>query len=189
MDYKDLTIKQYQAINQIVKSDLDELDKEVAIAALITGKTEDEILNLPIPEVKKIFSQTRLRETEMSLKPKKYVFINGTLYVGLTDLDKLTTGNYVDLKNFGSKDFVSNLHNLLAILYKPLFSGEIDGKKHSKIASDMLDAKLGQVAGLVFFYSNVLESLNPTIQMSLAIAAQDIQEVMEEMKKNGLMDL
>ena len=187
MDYQNLTIRQYQLINQIVKSDKDDLDKEIAIASIITGKSEEEILTMPLEQVKELFSYAKLNEAEANLKVNKYVWLNGKLYTGITDLDKLTTGNYVDLKNFGSKDFIGNLHNLLAILYKPLLAGKIDGKKHAQIASDMLDAKLGQVAGLVFFYSNVLESLNPTIQMSLVMAAHEIQEVMKEIDSSGFL--
>ena len=188
MELQNITIRQYQLINQIVKSDKDELDKEIAIASIITGKSEDDILSMPLPQVKELFSYAKLNEAESNLKVNKYVYLKGKVYVGLTDLDKLTTGNYVDLKNFGKDDFIGNLHNLLAILYKPLFAGKIDGKKHAKIAEAMLDAKLGQVAGLVFFYSNVLESLNPTIQISLEIAARDIQETMKEIELSGLLN-
>ena len=77
MDIKHLTVNQYISINQIVKSNIDELDKEVAICSILTGKPEDVILNMPLPEIKELFGSIgQLNNLQVSTKPNKYIICN-----------------------------------------------------------------------------------------------------------------
>ena len=175
-----ITISQYQTINQIVKSNKDDLDKEIEAVAFLTRKSEDELLNLPLDKIRKTFAECGFSTPSQRLK--RFIWVNGKLYKGCLDVTDLNTGQYIDLKNFAKQDFVSNLHNLLAVIYKPIW-----GKyEHGKVAEDMKSAKLNDVYGLVFFYSNLLEILNPTILMCSVLAKQDIEEVMKEIESSDL---
>lgn len=172
-----LTVKQFQHISKISKSSKDELDKQIEIVSYLSGKSEDEVLKLPLDKIKQVFSECGFAAPSTGLH--KYIFVNGILYKGCLDITSLDAGQYIDLKNFAKQGINENLHNLLACVYKPVF-----GKyNHSKIANDMLKAKLNKVYGLVFFYSAVLELLNPTILMCSVLAAQDIEETMKEIEK------
>jgi hypothetical protein len=130
-----------------------------------------------LSKIKKVFQECGFIEPSKGIN--KYVFIKGTLYRGCLDTTSLDAGQYIDLKNFAKGGISENLHNLLACIYKPVF-----GKyNHSKVANDMLNAKLNKVYGLVFFYSVVSEMLNPTILMCSVLSAQDIKEIVREMEK------
>lgn len=166
-----MTIETYQKVNKIAQASGDSIEKEIDIASAITGKSKEEIENLPLAKVKAL---TRIN---ISGRKKKYVLINKRLYKGLTDPEELTTGQYVDLKTFG-KDFIPNLHNMLAIIYKPVFKRY----KHEEVAEDMKKANLDDVYGLLFFYSNILEKLSPTIQISLELAKEEIAERLKELQ-------
>ena len=182
MDIKHLTVNQYISINQIVKSNIDELDKEVAICSILTGKPEDVILNMPLPEIKELFGSIgQLNNLQVSTKPNKYINCKGNLLVGCMSVDELSTGQYIDLKTFAKEDFISNLPNMLAVIYRPIFK-KYSAKTHEKVSKIIGEAKLNDVYGLLFFYSNVSESLSPTIQMSLVIATQDIEKEMKIMQ-------
>lgn len=187
----ELTISQYQRINKIAhsyhkpsdKSDaiIYDLEKRAEVVAIGLGKDLDKVRELPIDKLNKIYSE--LTKTP-SGKVKNYIWIKGLPYKGGTSVELLKSGQYIDLKNFANEGLVENLHNIAAILYKPVF-GKYD---HAKVAEKMKDVKIGSVYTLLFFYSVVLEKLNPTIQMSLEIATMDIQKVMNEIL-NGSEDL
>jgi hypothetical protein len=102
-------------------------------------------------------------------------------------VEELSTGQYIDLKTFAKEDFISNLPNMLAVIYRPIFK-KYSVKTHEKVSKIIGDAKLNDVYGLLFFYSSVSEKLNPTIQMSLVLATQEIEREMKIMQ-NEYRDL
>jgi len=185
MDYNNLTISQYQHLNKIAKSGLNELDTQIAIASYLTGKSKQNIENLPLPKLKALLKDISfINSPVVSGNPKKYIFVKGTLFKGVTSIDDLTAGQYIDLKNFAGEGFVENLHNMVAVLYKPVF---VD-MNHTDKAELLKSAKLKHIYNLLFFCSAVLEKLNPTIQMSLELSVRDIQKTMNEIL-NGSADL
>ena len=177
-----LTIKQFQHITKIANSQLDELDKEVEVVAYLKGCSTDELLNTDLNKIRSVFASCGFATP--STKINKYIWVNGMLYKGLTDITKpnFKAGQYIDLKNFANQSITDNLHNLAAIIYRPVF-GKYD---HKQISEDMKSAKLNDIYGLVFFYSRVSEMLNPTILMCSVLAAQDIREIMKEIEKESL---
>ena len=46
--YEALTMGQYQDIDRITRAEGDELDKQVAVLSILTGKDEGELLRLPL---------------------------------------------------------------------------------------------------------------------------------------------
>lgn len=177
-----LTIAQFQHISKIAQSQMDELDKEVEVVAYLKGCTTEELMNTDLNKIRKVFADCGFRSP--STKINKYIWVKGKLYKGLTDITKpnFKAGQYIDLKNFANQSITDNLHNLAAIIYRPVF-GKYD---HKHISEDMKSAKLNDVYGLVFFYSRVSEILKPTIQMSLVLAAHDIKEMMREIERESL---
>lgn len=186
----ELTISQYQLIHKIASNYqkpngadgiMYDLEKRAEVVSIGTGQDLDKVRELPIDKLNSLYATLTKTPTG---KIKKYIWIKGLPYRGVTATEMLQSGQYIDLKNFASEGFVENLHNMAAILYKPVF-----GKyNHSEVAEKMKGVKLANIYTLLFFYSVVLESLNPTIQMSLEVAAKDIQTMMNEIL-NGSEDL
>lgn len=177
-DFNKITVRQYQVLNQILESDADLLDKQINAIAYFMGKSSVWVESLPLDIFKYYSSQlTFVKNPNINTKLKKYVFIKGRLFKAETEFEKLLSGQYIDLKEL-SKDgnSINNLHKLLACIYKPVFF-----KYNHKECSDlMLDAKLGDVYGLLFFCSLELERLSPYIQMCLEESATLIEREMKE---------
>jgi hypothetical protein len=184
-----LTVEQYQKINKLVKSytqsegiegKLDELENKARIVSIALNKDLEDVRSMPIIDINTIARDvTGIPKGRI----KKYLLINGKLYKGLTASEKLNAGQLFDLKNFAKEGFVENIHNMAAVLYSPVLGKQ----EHSQIAEIMKGANIADIYTLLFFYSVVLEKLNPTIQMSLELAAQEIAKVMEEIQKESLV--
>lgn len=187
----ELTVKQFQALTKIYNSDKDLLDKGVEALALVTGLSEDEILSKDHKEVKLGFTHiNNLLQQTPKQGFKKWIVSNGKIYKAVTDISKISTGQYLDLKNLSKDDkWIDNMHLLLGCLFLPVNwygkAKRYDGSKLDAISKDLLDAKLKDVYGLLFFYSNVLEKLSPIIQTSFEEATRTIQEILTEIQNDS----
>ena len=93
--YEDLTVRQFQEIVAIQVSEMSEEDKLIQSICTLTGMTEREVEELPIPTFNQIgFNLAKIFTTELpDSKPKKYLRIGGKLYgaVSYTHLTLPTT--------------------------------------------------------------------------------------------------
>lgn len=187
----ELTVKQFQGLTLIYQSDKDLLDKGCEAIALLTGMSIAEVEAIDYRDIGKAFNHINLL---LQSKPKdgmkKWIVCNGKAYKAVTDISKISTGQYIDLKNLSKDDnWIKNMHLLLGCLYLPVNwygrAKKYNGDKLPQVSKDMLNAKLKDVYGLLFFYSAVLEKLNPIIQMSLEEALRVIQETMTEINNDS----
>jgi len=190
-DIGELTVKQFQDLTVIYNSDKDLLDKGVEAISLLSGVPEKDVWDIDYKEIGKLFTHV---STLMQSKPKeglrKWIVCNGKVYKAVTDISKISTGQYLDLKNLSKDDnWIVNMHLLLGCLYLPVNwygkAKKYNGEKLPEISKDLLTAKLKDVYGLLFFYSAVLEKLSPIIQMSLEEALQTIQETLTEINNDS----
>lgn len=190
-DIGELTVKQFQELTIIYNSDKDLLDKGVEAISLLTGMSVNEVEQIDYKVIGKAFNHLNaLMQSKPKEVVKKWIVLNGTVYKAVTNMDKISTGQYLDLKNLSKDDkWIENMHLLLGCLYLPVnWYGRVkkyNGEKLPQISKDMLTAKLKDVYGLLFFYSAVLEKLSPIIQMSLEEALQTIQETVTEIHKDS----
>lgn len=191
--FNEITVRQYQSIHDLIIDETLEIeDREVRILAELTGKSIDEIESLPLDELKMSLLQLEfLKRPDLSTKYKKWFTVNGRVYKAKPFAQKLSTGQYVDLKSFHARGSVSTeLHNLLACVYEPLrvFKRFVyNADEHEKMAKDMLDAKMSDVYGTLFFYSIVWENWSDVMLDYSKQANQTIVEMMKEIKESGLI--
>lgn len=187
----ELTVKEFQGLTTIYKSDKDLLDKGVSAISLLTGMSENDVEKIDYRDIAKAFSHINsLLNEKPTERLRSYIIANGKVYKSVTDISKITAGQYLDLKNLSKDDkWIDNMHLLLGCLFMPVnylgFSKRYNGEKLPQISKDLLHAKLKDVYGLLFFYSAVLEKLSPTIQMSLEKALIVIQETMTEIASDS----
>lgn len=115
-NYKELTIGKYEQIVKLSHDEsLEELDRQVAIIAILADTTEDVILNLPLDEYTEMAAQLgflgQLAEQTHGRIADQYSFDGWTL-IPCKDFKKMTTAQYIDFQNFckGGED------NTVAIL-------------------------------------------------------------------------
>lgn len=186
----ELTVKQFQGLTKIYQSDKDLLDKGCEAISLLTGMCEDDVLKMDYRDVQKAFNHIN---DILKSQPKegliKYVVSGTTVYRAVTDMSKISTAQYIDLKNLAKNDkWIDNMHLLLGCLYMPVnWYGKpkkYNGSRLDSVGADMLNIKLKYVYGTLFFYSAVFEKLSPTIQMSLEEALKVIADTVSQAEKD-----
>ena len=99
-NYKDLKIGKYLEILDTCKAGGDELDTQVALVAALSGKTEEEILNMPISEYSALARSASFlsKAPELPDKPAKVYEVGGFRLVPVMDAGKITTAQYIDFQ-------------------------------------------------------------------------------------------
>lgn len=165
--YSQLPVGLYYDIEAISRDEArEEIDKQVAILALLSGKTERDILNLPIADYRDMVAQADFISQpapEQGRPLARYTL--GTLdVVPVTDAMKFTTAQYIDFQAFSKKE--DNLVEMLSVLLIPAGKTYGDGydvrdvqtaiREHLPI-SDALDL-------YAFFFSSWLKSTQATLR-------------------------
>ena len=108
-----LPVGKYVQILGIDRSDREPIDKEVAIISVLTGMTETEVLNLPLPEFKALSAVSHfLRRTyDGDTTLRKSYQLGGLELIPTRDVSKMTAAQYIDFQTTGEDDV-----NLVATL-------------------------------------------------------------------------
>lgn len=179
-----ITIAQYQEINKVQKSSLDEVDKWCHILAILTDKQVDYFQQIDIGKLKKYFSKVAwINADEFYASKRKYVFHKGKLYKATTDAKDFNFARYVEIKTFlGRGEVIEQLHNLCASIYAPLtIKGFIaDAETHAQRTKDFLSMPVGTIYPVVFFYSKVWNiSINRMLESGIKEAEKMNKEAEE----------
>ena len=125
---------------------------------------------MPIEDVRSISNDILLALDSKSHFSKKFT-LNGVKYGFIPNLEKITTGEYIDLQNYLSNQ--DDLHKAAAVMFRPItkeYGKYYDIEPYTGAnADEMKDAPLGVINGaLVFFYDLVNELLMHTQTYSQA---------------------
>lgn len=120
-NYKDLTIEKYIELYELDIQGLTELDIQSNIIAILSDLTVDEVLDLPIPQYKKLAQQTAFMTVPPQVKARKInkVKINNKSYKVLDKVEDMTTGQYIDYQSYIQKNEVKMLPYILSCLIIP----------------------------------------------------------------------
>ena len=111
----------YQDIERISRDKgREDIDKQVAILALLSGKTERDILNLPLPDYHVLAVQSEFlgRPAPKASRPAAKYRLGDFTLVPVLDLRKLTTAQYIDFQTFAPQGD-DKLVELLSVLLVP----------------------------------------------------------------------
>ena len=120
-NWTQITISDYMELQELI-NDSDPVDMEIGIVALLCGVSEEEILNLPIPEYQRLRSDAQFIASfpEVHNKAPKSITIGDTKYNVITDMRKLTTAQYIDFQTYLKMgDDVKYLPSLLSVFIIP----------------------------------------------------------------------
>lgn len=120
-NYDDLMLGKYMEIQAISKQEgLEEIDRQVQILAILSGKYEEEILHMPIGEYKEMVEKASfLSAPELNYHPisKKY-YLGGMELHPVRDFRKLEAGQYVDFQTY-APDLEKYLVEFLSVILVP----------------------------------------------------------------------
>jgi hypothetical protein len=164
MNWSDVTLWQYQQIENLLakRGDDTELDLAVKSLAILTNRTETQIDSLSISELKEQLKTIEfLNTTKPEPKTQDYIKIGKKKYRCIYDIRKMPYARYVEAKYFAS-DITNNLHKIAASMIMPMkltWRGwklaKYDASKHDEYAQDLLSAPFEQVYGSVVFFCQV----------------------------------
>lgn len=113
-NYADLPLGRYLDIEAVSKdTDRDELDRQVAIVALLSGIAEKDLLALPIADYSALAAKTAFlgQPCPEGRTARQYIVGDYTL-IPTDDLTKITTAQYIDFQTYapeGAERFVEIL--------------------------------------------------------------------------------
>lgn len=181
-NYKALTLGTYMRVNEVLESQAEDLDKQVEIIAILSGKTTDEVLLLPLAEYSAMAEKTAfLREY---CKPMeigedwRYEDL-----VPVTDFRKINTAQYIDFQTF-SKDFPHTLPQLLSVFLVPEGLAYNDGYDVLFVQEQVKLLPLADALGLAAFFFARFVKLT---EDSLTSWASDMKKTKDQQKKKEIL--
>lgn len=132
--YKDLTIAKYQELYSVDWNDMEEIDRQVSMIAILNDMTEEDVLDLSITEYGKLAAQTEFltKEPEVRKRVPNKIKMNGKEYEIIKDVKDMTAGQYIDYQQYLSlNDINKYLPHILSCFIIP------KGKKYGEYNLDM----------------------------------------------------
>ena len=185
-NYRDLPIGKYEEIVSLCDTEMSEVDRKVSILSILTDKTEDEILRLPLDKFTEYSAKSRFLESECppNLIPavaKSYP-IGGFVLVPTTDPRKITTAQYVDFQTFAQERDKRTVE-LLSCFLVPKGMDYNEGydvlEVHRAIREEMSVAQV--LALLAFFFGKFLTSTKATLTSSMRLTRKMDPETRREL--------
>ena len=168
MTWKDVTVGQYQQLAEIGKMGLDDIEATQETISVLFGLTINEVRKLKPTKLAAYVEQIGFLKTEIIPRRRTILYCKG--YFAGVDYSfvDFPTSKYIESKYF-MQDFVSNIHNLLAVYTHQLKYGLIKIKPKvsdfEKDAERLKDANIEEAMGvLVFFYptfNNLMKIMQP----------------------------
>lgn len=131
--YKEMTLQMYEHLSKIAESDTDDIEKQIQMVSVLTGKSVKDVEDLPISVYHDLAKKTvfLMREPAVEQIKSNTVKINERVYVITNDVTKITTAQYIDFQEYMKQG--KNLANVLSTLLVP------KGEKYGE--ADFLEVK------------------------------------------------
>lgn len=140
-NYRDLPLGKWEDI--IAANDIpDEVDRQVAVIAILTGLTTRQVLHLPVTEYADYASKAAFLTKPLPKigRPASSYRAGGFTLIPSTDLRKITTAQYIDFQTFapeGDKRLVEILSVFLVPQGKDYNEGYDIGEVQTAIREDL----------------------------------------------------
>ena len=186
----EITLDQYQRFDKLNKrTDLDELGYNKRVIEIFTQLKHKEVGNIAHADYKDIL-EAIIVAMNKDAKFEHRFFIGKTEFGFIPNLDDITTGEFVDIKEVGLE--VENFHKLMAILFRPIRGKDYLGnykiesyngtKRYENIMKQM---PMNLVNGSLVFFSTLAKELRNHILKSTDQA--QLKEIMHSITSvNGV---
>lgn len=193
-NYNQLSIKQFLTCKRISEMEQDPIMRKVKMLAEISGKSEDEIEDLPISELKKQLEEFSQIETLTGNKKVKMKFkVKGRRFEVIWRQQELTASQFIDSTFFtkDSTDLVNQIHNILAaICVEKTWYGKrkkYDGANHKEIADLFYnEMKISTAYPIMLFFCKYSEALQENTEICLMEELKEMNKTIQEhLTKSG----
>lgn len=158
-NYKKLNVSKYIELQNIDIEGKEEVDIQVNILSILYDMSEDEILELPIPEYKKLVVGSSFLTTPPTPYDKipDTIIINKKKYSVIKDIKKMSAGQYIDYQNYIKDKSPKMLPFLLSCFLIP--NGKKYGDGLEEVLEDINNLSILDAISLSAFFLKKWESL------------------------------
>ena len=186
-NYRNLSVGKWLEILELSKDEnVDALEQQVKTISILTGLTEDEVLDLPIVEYRELASKTKFLEKEYDgkLQIAKSYGLNDMELIPVKDFNKITTAQYVDYQTF-SKEGDMYLVQTLSTLLVPKGKKYNDGYDMDAVQQAIRDnLSVADVLSLSAFF---LTKWVKSIKDSQTYLDKEIKKIPNKLMREKLM--
>lgn len=189
--YKELTIKKYQEIRNILEEDGGELNVQANIIACLSGMDVEDVMNLSLTRYNELAQNTAflMDKPNVTGKVPDKLIINGKECIITTNVNKLTAGQYIDYQTLiAMPNQEKYLANILACFIVPKNHDYSNGYDTDEIARWLSEnmSILDAMNICFFFRKKYLNSIKITLtylelQMRLMKMRAKTKELKEKM--------
>lgn len=186
-NYRNLPVGKWLEILELSKDEnVDALEQQVKTISILTGLTDDEVLDLPIMEYKSLAAKTMFLEKEYDgkLQIAKSYGLNGIELIPVKDFNKITTAQYVDYQTF-SKEGDMYLVQTLSTLLVPKGKKYNDGYDMDAVQQAIRDNL--SVADVVSLFAFFLTKWVKSIKDSQTYLDKEIKKIPNKAMREKLM--
>lgn len=190
-NYRDLSIGDYQEIVAICKDgSLEEIDKQVKMISILTGRTEDEILDLPIMEYKRLSARLSFLESELPGDKQRLADsykIGKFDLIPVKDIRKVSTAQYIDFQSFHQAGFEEHFVEILSCLLVP--KGMKYNTDYDIIEVQNAIRKEMNVYDALCLYGFFIVSCNESIKDMLIFSLQEAKGIKDREQRERMIRL
>ena len=174
-NYRRLPVGKYLEIVKLCDTEMDDVERRVKIIGILTGLTDDEVLNLPLTQFAEYSAAAKFLDDfcpdNMIPGVSRSYPIGGFVLLPVTDMRKITTAQYIDFQTF-SKDKEHNIVEMLSCFLVPRGHDYNEGYDildvHNAIREELSVAEV--LALLAFFFKSWATSIRDTLSYSVRAA-------------------
>lgn len=187
--WDDVSIRDYYTILDITKREYDsELEKEIAVAAILYGIPEEEMYGYDITQLKQLLSQIEFVQQPLQFKKNwnlKKITINGKKYTITQSVNELSVAAFCDFQNYWDKK-EENMGKIMACFIVP------EGHKYNEgydviQFSDELERTLSitfwNEFAFFLFARNYVSSIRASLRYSIWQMTKLIWKTRDRLKK------
>lgn len=101
-NYDKLPLGKFLELRDMDMEGMGEIDIQVAIISILSGISEDDIMDMPIPEYKKLVSKTKFLTTQPTPNKKvpNTISMDGKEYDVILEVERMSAGQYIDYQTY-----------------------------------------------------------------------------------------
>lgn len=164
--WNNISVGEFAEIRTILKdTERSVEDKQVALAAVVQGVTEDELLNMPLAEAAKAFALIGGLDTPPKRSRIRKLYKVGGWVLRVTEAGDMTVAQWVDFQSYG-RDMEENLVDILSVALVPDKMTYNEGYNMAELKADLrTKMMIPDALAVCFFFQQrwlklMLRSLN-----------------------------
>lgn len=186
--FEDMTLAQFIKLHELEQDKtMETIDRNIKKLSILSGLSVEHIELLDLKHIRHYLSKIAYTSNPpKDLKIPKRFWCGKFLLTPTMSLQEMGTNQMVDffgILKANEGNYISCSNDLLAIMFKPyrfIGKAKYNPDLHAKISKELLNAKVGDCLGLLFFYLDFWDKCEKHIVSYLESSNKVIQEVLNE---------